>query len=136
MDQTATNPLCERGWEFTGGLSPDRNRDSVNIMIKVNASLGTEGVNEELVPKSFSLSQNYPNPFNAQTNICFSLSKASDVVINIYSITGQLVEKIKGSYPAGNNVVTWNASDKSSGVYFYRMNVGKNVEVKKMVLVK
>jgi hypothetical protein len=136
MDQTATNPLSNRGWEFTGGLSPDRMRDSVNVMIKVNAAVGTEGVNEEIVPKAFSLSQNYPNPFNAQTNIRFSLSKASDVVINIYSITGQVVEKIKGFYPAGENAVTWDASNKASGVYFYRMNVGNNVEVKKMVLVK
>ncbi len=136
MDQTPTNPLSQRGWEFTGGLAPDRNRDSVNIMIKVNASAGSAGIEEEIMPKSFTLSQNYPNPFNAQTNIRFSLSKASDVVINIYSITGQMVERIKGSYPAGDNVITWNASDKASGVYFYRMNVGKNVDIKKMILVK
>jgi hypothetical protein len=134
MDNTV--PLSNRGWEYTGGMAPDRNRSVSNIMFRLNAVQGQVSVDEGATPKSFSLSQNYPNPFNAQTNIRFSLVNASDVNISIYSITGQLVEKISGNYPAGNNVVTWNASDKASGVYFYRLNVNNKVETKKMLLLK
>lgn len=133
MDNTV--PLCNRGWEYTGGLAPDRNRSVSNIMFRLTANIGS-GIEEGITPKSFSLAQNYPNPFNAQTNIRFSLDKPSDVSISIYGITGQLVEKINGFYPAGDNVVTWNASDKASGLYFYRMAVGNTVETKKMILVK
>jgi hypothetical protein len=133
MDNTI--PLSYRGWEYTGGLAPDRYRDSSTVMIKVTAEPGT-GIEEGITPKAFSLSQNYPNPFNAQTNIKFSLERPSDVTIGIYAITGQLVEKFNGFYPAGDNVVTWNAADKASGVYFYRMAVGKTVETRKMILLK
>jgi hypothetical protein len=107
----------------------------VDIMIKVLANTVT-GINEEITPKSFSLSQNYPNPFNAQTNINFSLAVPSDVSINIYNIVGQLVKNISGHYNAGANKVNWNASDVSSGVYFYRINVGNATETRKMVLLK
>lgn len=134
MDNTV--PLSNRGWEYTGGMAPDRNRSVSNIMFRVNAQTGTLGVDEGNTPKSFSLAQNYPNPFNAQTNIRFSLQKQSDVSICIYNITGQMVEKINGTYPAGDNVVTWNASDKASGVYFYRVAAGNNIETRKMLLIK
>jgi hypothetical protein len=135
MDKTASNPLSYRGWEFTSGLSPDRERDSSDVMIKVMAITHT-GINEEITPKSFSLSQNYPNPFNAQTNIRFTLVRPSDVSINIYNIVGQLVTNISGHYNAGANQVNWNASEVSSGVYFYRINVGSSTETRKMVLLK
>jgi hypothetical protein len=134
MDNTV--PLSNRGWEYTGGMAPDRNRSVSNVMFRVNAQAGVLGVDEGITPKAFTVSQNYPNPFNAQTNIRFSLTKQSDVSINIYNITGQMVEKISGTYPAGDNVVTWNASDKASGVYFYRLAVGKDIETRKMLLLK
>ncbi len=133
MDQTV--PLSNRGWEYTGGIAPDRDRSVSNIMFRVTAEVGT-GIDEGITPKAFSLYQNYPNPFNAQTNIRFSIQNASEVSIGIYSITGQLVQRISGFYPAGDNVVTWDASDKASGVYFYRVAAGKTVETRKMLLVK
>lgn len=134
MDDTP--PLSNRGWEYTGGMAPDRNRSVSNIMFRLTVREAPTGIEEGITPKAFSLSQNYPNPFNAQTNILFSLEKSSDVSISIYGITGQLVEKISGFYPAGDNVVTWNASDKASGIYFYRLAVGKDVETRKMILLK
>lgn len=133
MDQTP--PLANRGWEYTGGLGPDRDRALSDIMIKVHANIGT-GVDEEITPKAFSLSQNYPNPFNARTNISFNLVRPADVAINIYNIAGQLVETISGRYPAGSNIVTWDASNASSGVYFYRMISDNASETRKMVLIK
>jgi len=133
MDQSP--PLAYRGWEYTGGMAPDRDRGVSDIMFKVHADVGT-GVSEEITPKSFSLSQNYPNPFNARTNIAFELVRSSDVSIGIYNIAGQLVGTINGRYPAGSNIVTWDASRVSSGVYFYRMTSERATETRKMVLIK
>jgi hypothetical protein len=133
MDQTV--PLSNRGWEYTGGLSPDRDRGVSDIMFTIHARSGT-GIHDEITPKSFSLSQNYPNPFNARTNIRFSLTKPSDVTINIYNIVGQVVQTISGHYNAGDNNVTWDASNVASGVYFYKLNVGDVFETRKMVLLK
>jgi hypothetical protein len=130
-------PLSFRGWEYTGGLGPDRDRSVSDIMINAYADTATAtGVDETPVPKAFSLAQNYPNPFNAQTTIKFSLRNESDVRLNIYNITGQLVEVISGHFAAGNNSVIWDASKAASGVYFYKMSVGDITETRKMVLVK
>ncbi len=89
------------------------------------------------LPAQFALSQNYPNPFNASTTIQYSLLEASQVKIEIYDILGRKVETlVQGEQPAGYHQVIWDASDQSSGVYFYRIQTGKNVETKKMVLLK
>jgi hypothetical protein len=88
------------------------------------------------VPTAFAVSNNYPNPFNAQTRINFALPTASDVTINIYSITGQVVETLKGSYEAGNQSVIWDASHVASGVYFAKVSTGSNSQTLKMTLLK
>ncbi|HBC47946.1 MAG TPA: hypothetical protein DCZ43_12935 [candidate division Zixibacteria bacterium] len=61
---------------------------------------------------------------------------ASDVTVNIYSITGQVVETIKGHYEAGNQSIIWNASHMASGVYFAKVSAGSNSQTLKMVLIK
>ena len=133
MDQTT--PLSFRGWEYTGGLAPDRDREVSDVMFKVYADAGT-GIDEEIIPKTFYVDQNYPNPFNAMTNINFAIDNESDVRIGIYNVVGQLVNDLSGHFKAGQNSVSWNASDVASGVYFYKISVGDNVETKKMVLLK
>jgi len=136
MDDTA--PLSNRGWEYTGGLAPDRDRGVADIMFKVYADTATSvGVDDDdVIPNAFSLAQNYPNPFNARTIINFSLKNESDVSISIYNIAGQLVDVLSGHYTAGSNSMIWDASKSASGVYFYRLNVGDAAETRKMVLVK
>ena len=130
-------PLSNRGWEYTGGLAPDRDRGSSDIMFKVFADTVTiTGVDESPVPKSFSLAQNYPNPFNAKTVINFSLKSESDVRFDIYNIAGQRVDVVSGHYAAGHNSITWDASNVASGVYFYKISIGDLSETRRMVLVK
>jgi hypothetical protein len=133
MDQST--PLSYRGWEYTGGLAPDRDRGVSDVMFKVYAD-ATTGIDDEYLPKSFSVSQNYPNPFNARTNISFSIERESDVSIGIYNIAGQMVTDLSGHYRAGDHVVTWDASDVASGVYFYRVVSNDNSQSRKMVLLK
>ena len=89
------------------------------------------------IPMQFLLSQNYPNPFNASTVIRYSLPQASDVKIAIYDILGRKVETlVQEDQPAGYHHVTWDASNQSSGLYFYRIQAGEYAETRKMVLLK
>jgi hypothetical protein len=135
MDDTA--PLSNRGWEYTGGMAPDRERGTVDIMIQIKADTATvTSVDEGNVPKNFSLAQNYPNPFNARTIIGFSLKSDAEVKLGIYNIAGQLVETFSGHYLAGQNSIIWDASAAASGVYFYKLDVGGVTETRRMVLVK
>lgn len=88
------------------------------------------------LPTEFALFQNYPNPFNPTTTIGFSLPVASDYSLKIYNVTGQLVRSFGGHAEAGNHSIEWEASNYSSGVYFYKLEADKFTETKKMVLIK
>ena len=102
--------------------------------------LGVSGIKKQLLdvlPKTYSLSQNYPNPFNPSTTIKFSLPHSGKVTLKIYNILGQVVETLVSErLTAGVYKYEWNASNLSSSVYFYRLETGKFVETKKMLLLK
>ena len=86
---------------------------------------------------SYSLSQNYPNPFNPSTTIEFDLPKSSDVKIEVYNIAGQRIQiLLNEKMSAGSHNVEFNAQNLSSGVYFYRIDVGQFQDVKKMILLR
>jgi len=88
-------------------------------------------------PAEFALNQNYPNPFNPTTQISYSVPKAGFVSMKIYNSLGQQVASlVNGVVEAGNHAVTFNASNLSSGVYYYRIEAGESVAVKKMMLMK
>lgn len=88
-------------------------------------------------PVHFALEQNYPNPFNPSTVIKFSLPLESRVELSIYNALGEklmvLVNEVRKS---GNHEVEFNAGALSSGVYFYRLEAGEFVSVKKLMLLK
>jgi hypothetical protein len=89
------------------------------------------------MPIKYSLSQNYPNPFNPETTINYSIPKASDVKIVIYDVMGKEVTTlINENKNAGNHFVIFNASNLTSGVYFYKIETADYMDVKKMVLIK
>ena len=104
---------------------------------------GATGINDK--DKSvldYRLSQNYPNPFNPSTLIEYSIPEESQVQITVYNIIGQKISSlVNGIKETGNYEVTWNASNLSSGVYFYTIkataNSGKSFfTIKKMMLLK
>ncbi|HBZ01682.1 MAG TPA: glycoside hydrolase, partial [candidate division Zixibacteria bacterium] len=79
----------------------------------------------------------YPNPFNISTNIDYELAQQCNVKIDIYDISGgQFATLINEIEQVGHHRVIWNASDVSSGIYFYRMKAGTFDAVKKLALVK
>jgi len=89
------------------------------------------------VPSEFALLSNYPNPFNAQTVIQYQLPASSSVKLEIYNLIGEKVATLlNGAEEAGYKSVTWDASEISSGIYFYKLSAGDYTETKRMMLVK
>ena len=97
------------------------------------------GVDEETntLPSSFVVSQNYPNPFNPSTKIQFSIPENSFVTVKVYNTLGQEIRTLVNSnLNRGNHSVVFNATNFSSGVYFYRVEAGNFSSIKKMILMK
>ncbi len=91
---------------------------------------------------NFNLGQNYPNPFNPSTTIKYSIPSAGTslmefVQLKIYDILGKEVATlVNENKEAGNYEVRFNASNLSSGVYFYKLQSGNFIQIKKMTVVK
>jgi exonuclease III len=94
--------------------------------------------NEQLYqPSYFSLEQNYPNPFNPTTMISFKLYQKSKVKLSIYNLIGEEIKIITHQeYNAGYYKLLFNAEEFSSGLYFYKLEAGNFVSVKKMAFLK
>ncbi len=94
------------------------------------------------LPTKLRLHQNYPNPFNPQTHIHYDLPVGSFVSLKIYNSKGQEVRTlVNQAQTAGRKVVVWNGLDQNgsvvgSGLYFYRLKVGKEYIVRKMTFIK
>jgi hypothetical protein len=89
-------------------------------------------------PNKYSVSQNYPNPFNPTTKINFELPADSKVTMVIFDISGREVAKVLNNEfrNAGYHTADFNASNLSSGIYFYRLTADNFSETKKMMLIK
>jgi hypothetical protein len=100
--------------------------------------LNPNSVDDKSVPAVFALNQNYPNPFNPSTKISFSLANAGYTTLKVYNIVGKEVASLfSGNAEAGRQyVVNFDAKNLTSGMYFYKLQSGNSVEVKKLTLVK
>ncbi len=89
------------------------------------------------LPNQLELGQNFPNPFNPSTTISFALPERSHVTLTVYNILGQEVETLLNeTRNPGVHEINWEAADKASGVYFYRLAFKDKVLTKKMALLK
>ena len=114
---------------------PDSTRCDIGAFYFDQTLVGIRDI--PLLPKSIQLSQNHPNPFNASTVIKYELPHQSQVMIDIYDILGRRVAILyDGLQLAGHHQVIWDASDFSSGVYFYKLQAGDFNETQKMILLK
>ena len=104
--------------------------------------VGTLNVDSDFMPSKFKVFGNYPNPFNPFTNINFSVDKASNITISIFSLTGKIIRQFSlGVTQPGNKSITWNGknmngNDVPSGVYMYKIQSGEHSKFKKMTLLK
>ena len=81
------------------------------------------------------LGQNSPNPFSDSTTIAFYLPEEEEITFEIFNSNIETVKKIEDvEYPAGKNEIVFYAEDLPPGIYFYRLKLGKFVDVKKMVI--
>lgn len=91
----------------------------------------------EILMSSFKLFNNYPNPFNNTTMLSFQLPEPSQVKIRIFNIRGQQVWLTNtGKLMPGQHHVHWNASNLTSGVYFYTIEAGRYSASGKCLLIK
>ncbi|MDP2208897.1 MAG: T9SS type A sorting domain-containing protein [Bacteroidota bacterium] len=89
------------------------------------------------IPSGLVLSQNYPNPFNPVTVIKWQLANGNYTTLKVYNIVGKEVAVLVNGYKsAGNHQVTFDGSQLTSGMYFYKLQSGNNVKVRKLTLVK
>jgi hypothetical protein len=110
-----------------------------------NVYLTKEFVLRYTAPTEYKLEQNYPNPFNPATKIRFTIpnvetrhaSSLQTVSLKVFDILGnEVTTLINEPKETGYYEVEFNASSFASGVYIYRLSVGKFVSTKKMVLLK
>jgi hypothetical protein len=97
------------------------------------------------LPLDYALEQNYPNPFNPSTKIKYSVpdvitsaAKQSQLVtIKVYDVLGREVAKlVNEEKEAGRFEVVFDARTLTSGVYFFRMEADKFIDIKKMIILK
>ena len=107
--------------------------------------LSVDNCNSYAQPTHFSLEQNYPNPFNPITTISYSLkgplsgrlSAVSQVKLTVFNVLGQKVATlVNEKQQTGFYSYKWNASAFANGVYFYRIQAGNLIQVRKMILMK
>lgn len=102
---------------------------------RISSITGIE--DENTSPVGYFLNQNYPNPFNPSTEISFSLAKSSFVTLEVYNSLGQKVAAlINDKMNPGSYKVKFNASNLSSGIYYYKIQAGEFHSVKKMLLLQ
>lgn len=117
-------------------IQNDNNKEVLNSGKGTYFPVGINN-NNTGIPSDYSLSQNYPNPFNPVTNIKFSIPAASEVKLAVYDMLGREVSLLANSrFDAGSYTIDYDASNLTSGIYFYTISAGSFIETKKMILVK
>lgn len=112
----------------------------------INIDINITDIKDEInkIPSSFTLFQNFPNPFNPATTISYSIPNASFVTIKVYDVLGKEVSTLIGKNELpGKHSVDFNASNLSSGIYFYQFKAvpisnqtGDFIQTRKMILLK
>jgi len=94
-------------------------------------------ISEGELSAMFTLKQNYPNPFNPSTTISYQLRTQSNVTLKVFDVLGREVATLVNSVEqAGDKSVNFDAGNLESGVYYYRLQAGDFIEIKKLVLLR
>lgn len=95
------------------------------------------GVEEAMVPATFSLKQNYPNPFNPSTQIEFDVARSGLVSLKVYNLLGEEIATIVNEdLMPGKYIKTFTSAYLSSGVYLYKLTAAGFTETRKLTLVR
>ena len=86
---------------------------------------------------TYKLSNNYPNPFNPSTTQKYSIPNQSNVTLKIFDVLGsEVASLVNKEQPQGNYEIKFDASELTSGIYFYRLQAGEIVKTKKIIMLK
>jgi len=108
----------------------------IGVFRSVMSTTSVREVHREL-PEEFALEQNYPNPFNPSTNVRFQIADLGLASLRIYDVLGrEIATLVNEELKPGSYEVTWDASGRASGVYFYRLQTENYVDTKKLMLVR
>ena len=107
-------------------------------VVLIGSSNNTTLINRnDILPGQFLLGQNYPNPFNPSTTISYSIPKSGFVSITVFDVLGRKVETLVNEEKLpGNYKTIFNSDNLASGVYFYKLESGDFISIKKMLLIK
>jgi hypothetical protein len=109
--------------------------DSLSIYIQEENPSGI--LDDERIINDYFLYQNYPNPFNPNTTIKYQVQELSFVTLMVYDVLGnEITTLVIKEKPTGIYEIEYDASDLTSGYYFYRLQAGQFIDTKKMVLMK
>ncbi len=131
--------FCRGNVEFTCTVTDNQqaSNDATILIIQIDNKLTDTDNLSNLIPQRFYLEQNYPNPFNPITTIRFHLPVYSNVIIEIYNITGQIVTTLLNDWkPAGIYDIEFNAGNLPTGIYFYRLKAREYLQIRRMILTK
>jgi Secretion system C-terminal sorting domain len=138
-------PDAGAGYTITDTLGLTDYGDYNSALRVVGAVIGfriygtVTGVSENagVFPGQFTLCQNYPNPCNPSTTIRYGLPRRSQVTLTVFNTLGQQVTTlVQGEQEKGYHEVRFDASNLSSGVYFYRIRAGEFVQTRKLLLLR
>ncbi len=107
--------------------------------LKIYSLSNVTGVDDEdgSTPVEFKLNQNYPNPFNPSTIIKYAIGSRQYATLKVYDVLGnEIATLVNEEKPAGTYEVKFDASNLSSGIYYYQLKAGSFIQTKKMLLVK
>ena len=128
VDRNITN-----GTSYSYRLSTHDLNGSVSTYVHVE-SITADGA---FVPASFALHQNYPNPFNPSTTIVYDVAENTHVRLSVFDATGREVAVlVDRDQAASAYTVTFDATDLSTGMYFYRLEAGDFSSLRKFVVLK
>ena len=119
---------------YNGGNTITRSQTDVWL---VGSPVTSEHSLARTYPVHVELLQNYPNPFNPSTMIRYSLPNRSQVTLTVFNTLGQQITILQnGEQEAGYHEVQFDGAGLSSGVYFYRIQVGEFVATKRLLLLR
>ncbi|MCK4654823.1 MAG: T9SS type A sorting domain-containing protein, partial [Candidatus Cloacimonetes bacterium] len=116
--------------------------DTPEVVVPVSLNVLSTGIIDNIYPLITKLEGNYPNPFNPETVIKYQISNDYKIKLHIFNIKGQLVKTLINEIKEkGYHTAVWDGSDDnskpvSSGIYLYKLQVGKSTFIKKMLLLK
>ncbi len=121
------------GWDFANVWGIEGTYYPLLTGVKVSV----KGNELDVIPTEYVLEQNYPNPFNPTTMITYSLPNDGMTKLVVYNVLGEQVKVLVNEHmQAGSYTTSFDGSNISSGVYFYKLQTNNQVQIKKMLLLK